>query len=225
MISWIAIGILGGLVGLDSTAFPQAMFSRPLVAASLAGLAFGDPLRGLIVGAALEVFALVIMPVGASRYPEAGTGAVAAASAACLAGRGLPMEILLLLAVVFGLAWERLAGYSVIGLRRENERLVARDTREPPTAAGIERRHLGAMSLDLLRGALIALTGSLVGAELLRTLGPLWAPGRGVAAGLLTVAATGMLAAMLPLFGGFRERRFIFVAGLVCGSLLLLLAA
>ncbi len=225
MTAWIAIGILGGLVGLDSTAFPQAMFSRPLVAATLAGLAFGDPLRGLVVGAALEVFALVIMPVGASRYPEAGTGAVAAASAACLAGLHVPVEVLLLLVVVFGLAWERLAGYSVILMRRENERLVARDTRAPPTAVSVERRHLGAMSLDMLRGALIALTGSLVGSALLRTLGPLWAAGRAPAAGLLTVAATGMLAAMLPLFGGFRDRRIVFVAGLVCGSLLLLLAS
>ena len=225
MTSWVAVGILGGLVGLDSTAFPQAMFSRPLVAGALAGLAFGDPVRGLLVGAALEIFALVIMPVGAARYPEAGTGAVAAAGAACLAGAHLPIQVLLLLAVVFGLAWERLAGYSVILLRRENERLVARDTREPPTARGVERRHLGAMSLDLLRGAAIALTGTLVGAELLRTLGPLWALDPATADGLLTVAATGMLAAMLPLFGGFRDRRIVFVAGLICGSLLLLLVS
>ncbi len=225
MISWLAIGILGGLVGLDSTAFPQAMFSRPLVAAAAAGLAFGDPVRGLIVGAALEIFALVIMPVGAARYPEAGTGAVAAASAACLARGPIPPAALLLLAVVFGLAWERLAGYSVILLRRENERLVARDTRTPPRAVDVERRHLGAMTLDLLRGALIALTGAAVGAELLRWLGPVWAVGGATAAGVLTVATTGMLAALLPLFGGFRDRRVVFVAGLICGSLLLLLVS
>ncbi len=224
MISWLTVAVVGALVGLDSTAFPQAMFSRPLVAGTLGGLAFGHPFQGLLVGAALEVFALIILPVGAARYPEAGTGAVAAAAACVEAGPFRPAAVLLLLAVVFGLAWERVAGFSVILLRRENERLVARDAREPPGAEDVERRHLGAMAIDLLRGALIALAGSLVGSLLLRLLGPLWALGAATAEGLLAVALTGMAAAALPLFGGFRDRRVVFVAGLVCGSLLLLLA-
>ncbi len=223
MISWLTVAVVGALVGLDSTAFPQAMFSRPLVAATLGGLAFGRPLLGLLGGAALEVFALIILPVGAARYPEAGTGAVAAAASCVEAGSFGPPAALLLLAVVFGLAWERVAGFSVILLRRENERLVARDAREPPGAGDVERRHLGAMAIDLLRGALIALTGSLMGSLLLRVLGPLWALGPATAEGLLAVALTGMAAAALPLFGGFRDRRVVFVAGLVCGSLLLLL--
>jgi len=224
MISWLAVAVVGALVGLDSTAFPQAMFSRPLVAATLGGLAFGHPVRGLLVGVALEIFALIILPVGAARYPEAGTGAVAAAAAFVDAGSHGPPAALLLLAVVFGLAWERIAGFSVILLRRENERLVARDAREPPGAEEVERRHLGAMAIDLLRGALIALAGSLVGALLLRLLGSFWVLGSRTAEGILAIAATTMVAAALPLFGGFRERRAVFVAGLVCGSLLLLLA-
>lgn len=223
MISWLTVAVVGALVGLDSTAFPQAMFSRPLVAATLGGLAFGRPLQGLLVGAALEIFALIILPVGAARYPEAGTGAVAAAASMADAAGAAPPEVLLLLAVVFGLAWERIAGFSVILLRRENERLVARDAREPPGAAEVERRHLGAMAIDLLRGALIALGGALAGSVLLSTLAPRWALGGPAAHGLLAVAVTGMVAAALPLFGGFRERRVVFIAGLVCGSLLLLL--
>lgn len=223
MISWLAVAVVGALVGLDSTAFPQAMFSRPLVAATLGGLAFGRPLQGLLVGAVLEIFALIILPVGAARYPEAGTGAVAAAASCVEAAAFGPAAALLLLAVVFGLAWERVAGFSVILLRRENERLVARDAREPPGAEDVERRHLGAMAIDMLRGAVIALAGSLVGSLLLRVLGPLWALGAPTAEGLLAVAAAGMVAAALPLFGGFKERRVVFVAGLICGSLLLLL--
>jgi len=223
MISWVTVAIVGALVGLDSTAFPQAMFSRPLVAGTLGGLAFGRPLEGLIVGTALEIFALIILPVGAARYPEAGTGAVAAAAAWVEAAGHGPATALLLLAVVFGLAWERIAGFSVILLRRENERLVARDAREPPGAGDVERRHLGAMAIDLLRGALIALVGALVGGLLLRVLGPFWHLGAPTAEGLLAIAATGMVAAALPLFGGFRDRRVVFVAGLLCGSLLLLL--
>lgn len=223
MIGWVTVGILGALVGLDSTAFPQVMFSRPLVAGTLAGLAFGRPLQGLLVGTALEVFALVILPVGAARYPEAGTGAVAAAVAFVQSAAYAPAAPLLLLAVVFGLAWERIAGFSVILLRRENELLVARDALHPPGAREVERRHLGAMTIDLLRGAIIALAGSLTGMLLLRVLGSSWALGPRTAVGLLTVAAAGVLAAALPLFGGFRDRRAAFVLGLLCGSLLLLI--
>lgn len=223
MISWLAVLLLGGLVGLDSTAFPQVMFSRPLVAGALTGLIFGRPMEGMLVGASLEVFALIILPVGAARYPEAGTGAVAAAAGYVTALPHGPAAPLLLLAVVFGLAWERIAGVSVILLRRENERLVARDAREPPGPGEVERRHMGAMAIDLLRGSVIALAGGLVATILLRVLGPYWALGTPTAAGILSVAAAGMLAAALPLFGGFRERRTVFVAGLLCGSLLLLL--
>lgn len=222
MIQWLAVAVLGALVGLDSTAFPQVMFSRPLVAGALGGLVFGRPFEGLVVGAVLEIFALVILPVGAARYPEAGTGAVAAAAALAHAGGAGRAVPLLLLAVVFGLAWERIAGGSVILLRRENERLVARDAREPPGPDDVERRHLGAMAIDMVRGAVIALAGALIGSVLLRVLAPYWSIGSVTASGVLTVAAAGMVAAALPLFGGFRDRRFVFVAGLICGSLILL---
>ena len=57
--NWILLGLLGGAVGLDATAFPQAMWSRPIVAGTLAGLVFGRPVSGLLVGITLEVFALL----------------------------------------------------------------------------------------------------------------------------------------------------------------------
>ncbi len=223
MTSWLAIALLGGLVGLDATGFPQLMFSRPIIAGLLAGLAFGLPLEGMLVGGALEISALVILPVGAARYPEAGIGAVAAAAAVTAAHAHGPYPVLLLLAIVLGLVWERVAGLSVVLLRRQNERLVAGDRRQPPSARSVERRHLTALSLDMLRGVIMSLVGAVMGAALLRALAPLWLPGPAVAAGLLTVALTGLVAACLPLMGGFRERRLVFVAGLICGVALLLL--
>lgn len=30
--NWFLLALLGGFVGLDGTSFPQAMFSRPIVA-------------------------------------------------------------------------------------------------------------------------------------------------------------------------------------------------
>ena len=67
--SWLAVALWGGAVGLDATSFPQVMISRPIVAAAVTGLLLGEPLAGIGVGVILELFALVILPIGAARYP------------------------------------------------------------------------------------------------------------------------------------------------------------
>src|SRR5262245_64982939 len=72
----LPIAMLGGLLGLDVVSFPQAMISRPLVAATLGGALIGNAAMGLLVGAALELIALETLPFGASRYPEWGSAAV-----------------------------------------------------------------------------------------------------------------------------------------------------
>jgi PTS system mannose-specific IIC component len=69
----LPIAMLGGVLGLDVVSFPQAMVSRPLVAATLAGALIGDAASGLMIGAALELIALETLPFGASRYPEWGS--------------------------------------------------------------------------------------------------------------------------------------------------------
>src|SRR5687767_15880923 len=120
--SWISLALVGGVVGLDATSFPQAMLSRPLIAATLAGWVFGRPGAGLLIGALIELFSLVILPFGAARYPESGTAAAAAAAAYAATDPTGPTEPLLLLAVVFALAWEHVAGASVIFVRRVKDR-------------------------------------------------------------------------------------------------------
>ena len=65
--NWWSVGLLGGLVGLDATSFPQFMFSRPLIAGTLAGLLFGQPAEGMLIGALIEIFDLAILPV--QRFP------------------------------------------------------------------------------------------------------------------------------------------------------------
>ena len=79
--SWLAVSALGGLVGVDATTVAQTMISRPIIAATLTGVVVGRPAEALFLGAMLELFALVILPVGAARYPESGTAAVAAFAA------------------------------------------------------------------------------------------------------------------------------------------------
>ena len=68
------------LVGLDLASVLQGLFNRPLVAGAVAGAIIGDPEAGLRIGAALELFALDVLPIGASRYPDYGAATVAASS-------------------------------------------------------------------------------------------------------------------------------------------------
>jgi mannose PTS system EIIC component len=224
-VSWLAVAAWGGLVGLDSSSFAQFMISRPLAAATLTGALLGRPLEGLVLGLVLEAFALLILPIGAARTPESGTAAVAAAAAyvwAAPAGLSAP---LLLMAVVFGLGWERVAGATVAALRRANERLIGdpSDAGWPASAAWLERRHAAALALDLARGSAVALGGALLGTLLLRLGGPLWQAGAGWPLAALAVAGAAMLGAALPLFGGWSERRLAFLLGVLCGCALLLL--
>jgi hypothetical protein len=143
LIDWFALILLGGVVALDATAFGQIMLSRPFVAATLAGALVGMPLEGALVGGALETLSLSILPVGAARYPDTGTAAVAAVGVLGLSDAA-PVAPALLLVIVYGLAWQRLAGLSVILGRRVNERLVrAGMPGKKRMDAMIEHRHVG----------------------------------------------------------------------------------
>ncbi len=221
--TWLQISLLGGIIGMDSTAFPQVMISRPLVAGALTGLVFGRPTEGMMLGALLEVFHLATMPIGAARYPEAGTANVSGVTAYLFATPALDVPALLL-AGVFALAWERIAGGSVVVLRRANERLIVEPDALAEPARTIERRHLVALVLDFVRGAVVTLAGALAGAALLLALTPLWSLPEPIVRSAIAVAATTVLAGALAVFGGWRERKRIFLFGLLCGTLLSLIA-
>lgn len=223
MADWLALLVLGGFVGLDATSFPQMMFSRPLVAGALAGAVFGQPVAGVLVGGILEVFDVAILPIGAARYPEGGTAAIAAAAAYISSGSQASGPGALLIALVFGLAWERVAGSSVVFARRVNEMFLVRETSKVAVDRQVERRQALAMLVDFLRGALITLAGIVVGTALVATLGPLWTFGPNLTLGAITAGGALVLAGTLDVFGGWSERRTVFLLGLICGSVALLL--
>lgn len=222
--SWLGVGLLGGVAGLDATSFPQFMLSRPLVAGTLTGLLFGHPGEGAMLGAVLEIFDLGILPVGAARYPDAGTATVAAVAAYST----VPLHALdpgvLLLAVLFGLAWEVVTGTSTVLLRRANERLVLGTPRwRGRPGLTLERQHILSMVLDFARAAGLALLGATVGGVMLRAAAGRWVLGSEIATAGLTIGAAAVVAALLTVFGGWRERRRAFGLGVLAGSLLLLL--
>src|SRR5439155_15529016 len=114
----LAVTLLGAVLGLDTVSFPQAMLSRPLVAATLGGTLLGSPLSGLLIGATLELIALETLPFGASRYPEWGSasvvgGALFASSPSHPAGA-------MTLSTLAALATTWIGGWTMVKLRELN---------------------------------------------------------------------------------------------------------
>lgn len=220
--TWLALIALGGVVALDATSFGQLMLSRPFVAAALAGSIVGMPLEGALVGALLEALSLGILPVGAARYPDTGTGAVAAVGTLGLSGAPATAPALLLV-VVYGLLWQRIAGASVVGGRYLNERLVlaGRPGERARMDRLIEHRHLESIVIDMGRGVAITSVALLIGAMLLRFALAHWALPDVAATLAVSVATAAVLAGTAPLFAGTARARLFLVLGLAVGSLLL----
>ncbi len=217
---WV-LAFAGGVAGLDGTSFPQVMLSRPVVAGALMGWLLGIPVEGALLGAVLELFHLGILPIGATPYPEAGTAMVAAVWAYAVSGTTHGAG--LLLAIAFALFWERVAGASVVLMRRWNSWILTAG-QPPATPAAVESRHLIATGTDFLRAGVLALTGGVIGGAAIAELHPFWPWGGDAAEGVLHVAGVGVAAGALAIFGGWRERWRLVLVGVSVGVLFLAVA-
>jgi mannose/fructose/N-acetylgalactosamine-specific phosphotransferase system component IIC len=187
--SAVLVGLLGWgiLVGIDLVSFPQALLSRPLITAAGAGMILGDPVSGLKVGMAMELFALDVLPMGGARYPDYGAGTI---GAVVLASDRPPDEVLGF-ATLFALAFAMLGGWSLQVLRRANGSLVRHHAAglaagDPATIARIQYRGVAGDAVRSLLLTGFALATSLV----LRPLLP-----QGQRFGLVTAVAIGCGAA------------------------------
>lgn len=233
---FLPFALLGALLGLDVVSFPQAMLSRPIVAATLAGALAGDAARGLLIGAALELFALETLPVGASRYPEWGSaavvgGALFAASPALATGLelGAPTAELagsMCVAVLAAVATSWVGGISMIWLRRLNGQLHR--AQMPRITAGSARSVVGLQlagaGLDLLRGFALTATALGVAAPALRAALATWASDARLSRAVV-VALSGAVAAgaVWKLFHAVPRAGWLLAGGLLVGLLLLVL--
>jgi len=107
-------GLWGGLVAVERKAFLQAMFSRPLVSATVMGLLLNDVPSGLFVGMLLELFHLGTANLGAAlpdndTLSATGTSAAAATMAAATGAGSTPAlwSLAILLFVGLGRAGRR----------------------------------------------------------------------------------------------------------------------
>jgi PTS system mannose-specific IIC component len=220
----LPLALLGGVLGLDVVCFPQMMFSRPLVAATLAGAFVGDATMGIIVGVTLELFALATLPFGASRYPEWGSAAVVGGA---IAG-AMHTEAVgtLTVAVLAALATAWIGGITLVRLRLWNAWLARR--RRPALDAGSRGAVIGlqlaGLTGDFVRAALLtAVAYGLLFPVAQATLG-VWTLSESLSRGFVVSAATGVAcAAAWTIFHSARGSRWYFAGGLLAGLFLLLL--
>ncbi|MFL5465928.1 MAG: PTS sugar transporter subunit IIC [Gemmatimonadaceae bacterium] len=218
----LPIALLGGLLGLDVVSFPQAMISRPIVAATLAGAFIGNPPAGLLIGVVLEMIALDTLPFGASRYPEWGSagvvgGAVFAAQPSALPG-ALPASVLAALLTASVSSWSMVVLRRTIASRLER----TRDRIEEGSRAALLSLHLSGMSMDVLRGALVTTVGMLIFTPLVRAIVNIWgtesAASRAVVVVIAAIVAGG---ALWKVFHSVRDVLWFFLAGLLAWGVIL----
>ncbi len=146
------------VVTMDLATFPQGLLSRPIVAATVAGVLLGEPMAGITVGMVLELYALDVMPVGASRYPDYGAAAVAAVAAAALPSSGVDPIVA---AGLVGLPLAALGGLTLHLHRRLNTAVVAAaaDELAAGSSAAVSRLHWSGIGRDLVRGMVLGAIG------------------------------------------------------------------
>jgi len=219
--TWLVVTLFGVALGLDGTSLVQSMASRPIAAATLGGLLFGDPAAGFLAGAWLELVAARHPPFGAARYPETGPASLIAGAAFAASDSGSVIALAAAILAGWTIGW--IGTHSIRWLRRVNERSVG----DPAAWAGdpsqLARRHRRAMRLDAVRAAVI--TGSLfvptvIGVRWLESW-PAGPAGGSWASLAAVVALAGLGGSGARVLGGRREGWPPFVAGAAAGLVLL----
>lgn len=225
-----ALLLWGTLVGLDVVSLPQSMISRPIIAGTITGLIIGLVLpgtpalgavpTGLVVGAALELYALDVAPFGAARYPDFGPATVAAVYAALDVKPAMGLGV----AIVVGLLTGLFGGWMMQVVRRANAAAIQR--RAAALAAGevaaIRALQWGGVRRDIARSAGVTAAGLAI-AMLIWLVLP---AGSDNFAWLTVVAIGGGVSAAISgaIRSAGRTRRLAWVlAGLAAGSVIVAL--
>lgn len=218
LLQLVPLAVLGAVLGLDVVSFPQAMLSRPIVAATAAGALIGQPERGLVMGVALEFFALESLPFGASRYPEWGSAAVVGGALFAMTPDHTPAAMTM--AALAALVTASVGGSTMVALRRWTQAVSAR--RHEALASGSGRAIVGlqlaGMTADLIRGGVLTLAALSVFVPL-RTaiLGTFAFPGTLSRAVAVSVASAVGLAAVWKVVHGTRGAPWWLAGGLLLG--------
>ena len=219
----VSLVVLGAVAGLDVVSFPQAMISRPIAAATLAGAVTGHPARGLIAGAMLELFALETLPFGASRYPEWGSasvvgGALFVAQPAGTAGA-------LTVAVCAALITASAGTWTMVWHRRLIARWAAgmRGALTSGSGEAVTALQLRGLASDAVRAGLLTALALLAFAPLERWILARWTFGDVESRAVLAVLAGAVAGgAIWKIVHSTKATAWFLLCGAAVGSLLLL---
>lgn len=217
------VALLGGILGLDTVGFPQAMLSRPIVAATLGGALVGSAEQGLLVGAALELFAIETLPFGASRYPEWGSSSVVGGALLASRPEGEPGSLTFSVLVALVVAWA--GGWSMMQLRRFNARRARRrlESLAVGSRGAVLDLQLGGLTADLLRGFVLTAVAVSAAFPLQQAVLQQWSLGAAVSRAVVVGVAAGVaLGATFKLFHNVPGFAWQFIVGLAAGVLALL---
>lgn len=215
----LPIALLGALLGLDVVSFPQAMISRPIVAATVAGVFIGEPERGLLIGVVLELIALDTLPFGASRYPEWGSAGVV--GGALYASQPHEMYGALPAAMLAALLTASISGWSMVVLRRTiaGKLTRSRDLIEAGSRDALMSLHLTGLSLDLLRGGAVTLVAMVVFSPLVQAIVMIWGVQPDLSRAVVVITAAIVAGgALWKVFHSVQHVLWFFFAGLLASA-------
>lgn len=218
----VPIVLLAALLGLDVVTFPQAMISRPIVAATAAGAFLDNAFAGLMIGSVLELIALGMLPFGASKYPEWGSASVVG-GALFASQHGSPPGALAV-CVLAALLTAVVSGWSMVKLRRINAFRATRlrselDAGSSDAIVGLQ---LFGLTADFVRGGLVALVAMLLFRWLAPTIVAVWNPGAVYSQAIVVaIAAVVAAGAVWKIFHSIPRAALFFLAGLVVSMSLL----
>ncbi len=224
LLNALPVALLGGLLGLDMVSFPQAMLSRPLVAATVGGAFVGRPGAGLLMGALLELIALETLPFGASRYAEWGTagavgGVVLAAQPQGAAG-ALPVSMFAALATAI------FSSRSMVWVRNWNARdaRASRPELDEGSGRAVDGVQLRGLVADYVRGFAVTLIALIVLVPLSTRVVAVWhtdaVHSRAVVTALAAIVGAG---AVWTLTHRAARAGWLFILGLVAGTAILVM--
>lgn len=222
LVQLLPLALLGAVLGLDVVSFPQAMISRPLVAATAAATLLGDPARGLLVGATLEMFALETLPFGASRYPEWGSAAVVGGGLFAMHGGTNAGALTVAVLAALIAAW--VGGWSMVQVRKLNARLARK--RHDDVASGskrvVEGLQVFGLTADLLRGGVLTAVVLAIGLPVQRFVLGAWSADPRVSRAIVVgVAASVAGGAVWKVVHAAPGARWLLLGGLAVGLALL----
>jgi mannose/fructose/N-acetylgalactosamine-specific phosphotransferase system component IIC len=119
---FLKLALIGGIIGLDTTAVGQIMISQPLVTGAIMGLILGDLPSGILIGTLLQLIWVMALPIGGAVPPDTCLTTILATTGGIMAGKSSPESVMLAIVISFPAGF--LSSRADVILRQFNIRLM-----------------------------------------------------------------------------------------------------